>query len=309
MTTVRGHVDAAKARLVSAGLERQDAAIDAEILARNVLGWDRATYLTDGRTEAPGDFPERYRQLLARRSQREPVSLITGHKEFWGLDFDVTSDVLTPRPETEILVEAALTNLKHYDHTPHVVDVGTGSGCVAIVIAQNTDAQVTATDVSRAAIAVAQRNAERHGVSDRIRWVCSPLLDRVHGAPDIIVANLPYIPRSDIAQLPPEVRIFEPHTALDGGPDGLQLVTQLVDVASSRLAPSGYLIVELGLGQTVLLSQYLEVRPALEIVSTQDDLRGIPRVMTIQRRLAGSGCPERDDDSTPYDHRSLRMPK
>ena len=113
--------------------------------------------------------------------------------------------------------------------------------------------------------------------------MCAPLLDRVQGTPDVIVANLPYIPRSDISQLPPEVRVFEPHTALDGGPDGLQLVTQLVDVASDRLAAGGYLIVELGLGQTVLLSQYLEARPELDIVETQDDLRGIPRVMTMRR--------------------------
>ena len=283
MTTVHSHVEAARARLVSAGLERQEAAIDAEVLARNVLGWDRATYLSDGRTEAPGDFPDRYHRLLERRAQREPVSLITGRREFWGLDFAVTPDVLTPRPETEILVEATLARVEAYDDAPHVVDVGTGSGCVAIVIAQNTVARVTATDVSQTAIAVARRNAERHGVSDRIRWVCAPLLDSVRDVPDVIVANLPYIPRSEISKLPPEVRVFEPHTALDGGPDGLELVTRLVDVASQRLAAGGYLIVELGLGQTVSLSRYLETRPELEIVDTQDHLQGIPRVMTMQR--------------------------
>ena len=303
MTTVRGHVDAARACLVSAGLDRQEAAIDAEVLARSVLGWDRATYLSDGRSEAPVDFPERYRRLLERRAQREPVSLITGHREFWGLDFEVTPDVLTPRPETEILVEATLARLEEYDdHAPHVVDVGTGSGCVAVVIAQNTRAQVTATDVSQAAITVAQRNAERHDVKNRIRWVCAPLLDGIQGTPDVIVANLPYIPRSDISQLPPEVRVFEPHAALDGGPDGRQLVTQLVDVASDRLAAGGYLIVELGLGQTVSLSQYLEARPELEIVQTQDDLRGIPRVVTMRRRSAGSGHAEHVGGSTPRHH-------
>ena len=302
MTTVRGHVEAARARLVSAGLERQEAAIDAEVLARTVLGWDRATYLSDGRTEAPGDFPDRYSRLLERRAQREPVSLITGRREFWGLDFDVTSDVLTPRPETEILVEATLARIEEYAYAPHVVDVGTGSGCVAVVIAQNTGAQVTATDVSHAAIAVARRNAERHDVSDRIRWVCAPLLDRVQDTPDVIVANLPYIPGSDISNLPPEVRTFEPRTALDGGPDGLQLITQLVDVASHRLAAGGYLIVELGLGQTVSLSQYLEAQPELEIVDTQDDLQGIPRVMTIRRRSADSGRPENADGSIPQRH-------
>lgn len=282
MTTIRGHVDAARARLVSAGLERQEAAIDAEILARNVLGWDRTTYLSDGRTEAPGDFPARYQRLLERRAQREPVSLITGSREFWGLDFAVTPDVLTPRPETEILVDATLARVEEYDHTPHVVDVGTGSGCVAVVVARNTGALVTATDVSQAAIAVARRNAERHGVNTRIRWVCAPLLDGVYETPDVIAANLPYIPRSDISQLPPEVRVFEPHTALDGGADGLELVTQLVDAASHRLAAGGYVIVELGRGQSVSLSRYLEARPELEIVDIQDDLQGIPRVMTMR---------------------------
>jgi len=283
MTTVRGHVEAARAHLVSAGLERQEAEIDAEVLARNVLGWDRTTYLSDCRTEAPDGFPDRYHRLLKRRAQREPVSLIVGRREFWGLDFAVTQDVLTPRPETEILVEATLARVDEYDHTPHVVDVGTGSGCVAIVIAQNTAAQVTATDVSQAAITVARRNAERHGVSDRIRYVCTPLLDRVQDVPDMIVANLPYIPRSEISKLPPEVRVFEPHTALDGGPDGLEIVAQLVDVAVQRLAAGGYLILELGLGQTVSLSRYLETRPELKIVNTQDDLQGIPRVMTMRR--------------------------
>lgn len=283
MTTVRGHVEAARARLVSAGLERQEAGIDAEVLARNVLGWDRTTYLSDGRTEAPKDFPDRYHRLLERRARREPVSLIVGRREFWGLEFTVTPDVLTPRPETEILVEATLARVKEYDHAPHVVDVGTGSGCVAIVIAQNTAAQVTATDVSQAAITVARRNAERHGVSDRIRWVCAPLLDRVQDVPDVIVANLPYIPRAEISQLPPEVRVFEPHAALDGGLDGLELVTQLVDVAAQRLAAGGCLILELGLGQTVSLSRYLETRPELKIVKTEDDLQGVPRVVTMRR--------------------------
>ena len=300
MTTVRRHVDAARALLVSAGLEHQEAAVDAEVLARSVLGWDRATYLADGRAEPPGDFPNRYRSLLERRVKREPVSLITGHREFWGLDFDVTSDVLTPRPETEVLVEAALARLENYNHTPHVVDVGTGSGCVAIVIAQQTDAQVSATDVSEAAIAVAKRNAERHNVSERIRWVCAPLLDNIPETPDVIVANLPYIPRSDISKLPPEVRSFEPHTALDGGPDGLHLITQLIDAASHRLAVGGYLIVELGLGQTVALSRYLEARPELEIVATHEDLRGIPRVVSMRRPTPDSWHPEGIDGSTPH---------
>ena len=285
MTSVRGHVHAARARLISAGFEREDAAVDAEVLARSALGWDRATYFSDVRTEAPVDFADRYHRMLERRARREPVSLITGHREFWGLDFDVTSDVLTPRPETEILVEATLARIEENDRTqPHVVDVGTGSGCVAVVIARDSRARVTATDVSPSAIAVARRNAERHDVSDRIRWVCAPLLEGVPETPDVIVANLPYIPRSDISSLPPEVREFEPHTALDGGPGGLQLIMQLVEVASSRLSAGGHLLLELGPGQAAVLSQHLEARPELEVVDVRDDLQDISRVMTIRRR-------------------------
>lgn len=287
MTSVRGHVHAARARLISAGLEREEAAVDAEVLARSALGWDRATYVSDVGTEAPGDFADRYQQMLERRSRREPVSLITGHREFWGLDFDVTSDVLTPRPETEILVEATLARIEENDRTqPHVVDVGTGSGCVAIAIARNSRARVTATDISPAAIAVAKGNAERHDVSDRIQWVCAPLLERVQETPDVIAANLPYISRSDIPSMPPEVREFEPHTALDGGPGGLQLILQLVDVASRRLAPGGHLLLELGQGQAAILSEHLEAWSELEVIDVRDDLQGISRVMTTLRRPA-----------------------
>jgi len=302
VTTVRGHVAGARARLISAGLEREEAGVDAEVLARTALGWDRATYLSNGRTEAPVAFAERYHRLLERRAQREPVSLITGHREFWGLDFEVTSDVLTPRPETELLVEAAVARIEEYDQVrPHVVDVGTGSGCVAVVIARNTDARLTATDVSHAAIAVARRNAERHGVGDRIRWTCTPLLDSVHDTPDVIVANLPYIPEADISTLPPEVRAFEPRIALDGGPDGLRVVTQLVQVASRRLAAGGYLLVELGLGQAASLSRRLDATSGLEVIDTRDDLQGIPRIVTLRRLSAGSGCPESVDPELAED--------
>ena len=284
MTTVRSHVETAQASLVKAGLEPEEAAIDAEVLARTALGWDRATYLTHGGSEAPGNFAARYRGMLERRTLREPVSLITGHREFWGLNFDVTSDVLTPRPETELLVEEALRRIEELDHArPRVVDVGTGSGCIAIVIARMTRARVTATDISPAALTIARRNAERHGVGDRIEWVSAPLLDSVHDPPDVIVANLPYIPETDISSLPPEVREFEPRTALDGGLGGLQIVEQLVDSAAQRLADGGYVIVEVGPGQAATLARRQDTRLGLRAIETRKDLQGIPRVLTMQR--------------------------
>ena len=164
MKAVRDHVAAGRLDLLSAGLTNEEAASDAEMLARNALGWDRATYISNVLASVSVEFIHRYRGMIDRRVQREPVSLITGQREFWGLDFTVTRDVLTPRPETELLVEEtiALVNTDNQAR-PHVVDVGTGSGCVAIAIAKTSGARVTATDVSSLALAVARHNAPRCG--------------------------------------------------------------------------------------------------------------------------------------------------
>ena len=290
MTTVHRHVGAARSHLVEAGVPPDEAACDAEVLARSVLGWDRATYLLRGRVEAPSEFAHHYAAMLTRRARREPVSLITGQREFWGLDFEVTKHVLTPRPETELLVEEAVARLKHHLRSrPHVVDVGTGSGCVAIAIAREIrHACVTATDISEAALAVARRNADRHGVGDRIGWVCAPLLDGVEDTPDLIVANLPYVPEADIATLAPEVREFEPRVALDGGPDGLGTIRRLVDEARHQLTSGGHLILELGAGQATSVMRYVEEQAELVLVRLRDDLQGIPRIAIIQR----IPCPE-----------------
>jgi len=285
VTAVSGYINGARARLRDAGISPGEAACDAELLARSVLGWDRTTYLTRSRTEAPLGFVQRYAAALARREQREPVSLITGHKEFWGLEFDVTPDVLTPRPETEFLVEEALCRLPKPASTPlHVVDVGTGSGCLAVAIAhERPDAHLTATDVSAAALAVAKRNAQRHGVEDRISWMCTTFLDGVEETPDLIVANLPYVPEADWPNLPPEVRDFEPRVALDGGADGLAVIRQLVDRARARLVPGGHLVAELGEGQAGSLRRHVEKQSGLAYRGVRNDLQGIPRIATIQR--------------------------
>ena len=286
MKTVRDHVAAGRMDLVSAGLANEEAASDAEMLARSALGWDRATYISNMRASVSAEFVHRYRGMLDRRVQREPVSLITGQREFWGLQFTVTRDVLTPRPETELLVEEtiALVN-KDNQARPHVVDVGTGSGCVAIAIAKTGSARVTATDISSLAIAVARHNATRHGVDDSIHWVCAPLLKGVHEPPDIITANLPYIPSMEISKLPPEVQQFEPHVALDGGTDGLEIITKLLHEASFRLKNGSSLILEMGRGQAPALRRLLETTPELQIVKTRNDLQGITRVIALRRRI------------------------
>jgi len=286
MKTVRDHVAEGRLDLLSAGLTNEEAASDAEMLARNALGWDRATYISNVRASVSVEFVHRYRGMLDRRVQREPVSLITGQREFWGLEFTVTRDVLTPRPETELLVEEtiALVN-KDNQSKPHVVDVGTGSGCVAIAIAKTSGARVTATDVSSAALAVARHNATRHGVDDSIDWVCAPLLKGVHDPPDIVTANLPYIPSMEISQLPPEVQQFEPHVALDGGTNGLAIITQLLREASLRLKNGGTLILEIGRGQASALSTLVETMPKLQIAKIRNDLQGITRVIALRHQI------------------------
>ena len=289
MTAAYRHIAGAQARLRDAGLDPEQASCDAEVLARSLLGWDRATYLTHGRTEAPSGFVQRYEALLARREQREPVSLITGRREFWGLEFEVTTDVLTPRPETEILVEEALRLAPATLPRLHVVDVGTGSGCLAVAIAHERPlARVTATDISAAAVEVARQNARRLGVEHRIAWVCAPFMGSVLGTPELIVANLPYIAETDFAKLPPEVSEYEPRIALDGGSDGLDAIRQLVKQAGTRLAPGGHILLEFGVGQARMLGRYVERQPGLTLRGMRNDLQGIPRVAIIQRTPRGA---------------------
>lgn len=287
MTTVRQLVGEARSRLVRAGLEPEQAGIDAEVLARNTLGWDRATYLAEGRVAAPAGFFRSYDKVITRREQREPVSLITGYREFWGREFEVTPDVLTPRPETEILVEEALLRLSgRGPDRARVMDVGTGSGCLAVSVAlEFPDCQVTAIDVSIEALGVARRNAARYGVAHRVRWVCARLFEGLAGARDldIIMANLPYIPASEMGSLPPEVREYEPHSALDGGRDGLDAIRALVVEADRHLSHGGWLVMECGVGQSDAVSDHVSSIGALEVVDIRNDLQGIPRVVVVTK--------------------------
>lgn len=287
--TVLEHVGAATTKLVDAGLPPAIAALDAEVLARHVLGWDRAAFVCNRRDVAPPTFPTQYLAMLDRRVRREPVALIVGHREFWGLDFEVGRSVLTPRPETELLVEEALQLAGAYARrAPRMVDTGTGSGCVAIALARELPhAQITATDVSREALDVARRNAERHGVGRRIAWVHGPNLDGVTLTPDLIVANPPYIPETDAATLPPEVRHYEPGIALFGGVDGLKVIKALIAEAAARLAPAGHLVLEFGAGQGEAVAHCVSAHPTLSIRRVRRDLQDIPRAIVVQRQ-AGS---------------------
>jgi release factor glutamine methyltransferase len=284
--TLRDLVLAARPRLAAAGIETNEAARDAALLARHVLGWDLAQFIAYETDSAPEGFPAAFEAVVSRRERREPLSAITRRREFWGLEFEVGPEVLAPRSETEIIVEEALACLKRAgrddDGRPLLVDVGTGSGCLAVCLAREFPAsRVIATDISPAALSIAARNAERHGVGDRVEFRQTSLLDGVTGPAALVVSNPPYIPSGDISGLPPEVRVWEPLQALDGGPDGLDIVRALLAAAPRVLAPGGWLIMEFGYGQREGVESLVR-DSSLELVRVTIDLQQIPRTLVAR---------------------------
>ncbi len=275
---------AARHRLVAAGIDERDVALDAEVLARHVLGWDRARYFSRVRNPVPPSFDERFDPLVVRRCRREPVAQITGWREFWGLDIAVTPDVLVPRPESELLVETALALLVDRAASWDIADVGTGSGCLAVALARELQcARVTATDLSPAALAVALGNATRHGVSDRVSFHDARGLDGRPGPYDLIVSNPPYIPEPEMARLSPEIARYEPASALCGGPDGLDPARELIPAAALRLRAGGWLVMEMGAGQDAAVTELVARQPELSLLEIRKDLQGIPRAAVIGR--------------------------
>lgn len=284
MTTLEQRLSAARCRLVGAGIDERDAALDAEVLARHALGWDRARFLSHARDPVPPAFDDRLDLLVERRCRREPVAQITGSREFWGLDIAVTPDVLIPRPDTELLVDTTLELLVGRTVSWVIADVGTGSGCLAIAVASELPhARIMATDTSAAALAVARRNASRHGVADRVSFHDTRWLDGLPGPYDLIVCNPPYVSEPEMARLAPEVGRYEPASALRGGQDGLDAVRELVPEAVSRLKAGGWLVMEIGAGQDSAVTELVARQPALSLVRIRRDLQGIPRAAVIRR--------------------------
>jgi len=218
------------------------ARLDAEVLLAQTLGVRRLDLYLQFDRALSDDELSRYRDLIKRRADGEPVAYLVGHKEFMALDFEVTPAVLVPNPDTEVLVQRAVAIARHAPETLRVADVGTGSGCIAIAIAHYaSDVEVWATDISWEALEVAARNVARHSVSRQVHLACGDLLDPVPGTFDVICANLPYVaPGTD---LPPEVTA-QPHGALFAGQDGAALVLRLLEAAPARLNPEGRLLAE-----------------------------------------------------------------
>jgi len=281
--TINELVHGARDRFMSAGISANLATLDAEVLARQVLGWDRARFLTDRNEKATSVFLLQYEPLVARRERREPVSYILGLREFWGLPFEVGPDVLIPRQETEFIVEETLA-LVGKDSHPVIVDVGTGSGCIAISLAREIPgARIIASDVSKHALEVARRNAARHNVADRMTFVETSFLDGIEAGVDIIVSNPPYVPSVSRRGLTPEVRDYEPSVALFGGEDGLDGLRSVLEGAVAKLTPGGHLVMEFGCGQDDGVTDLVRGVDGLDVVKIRHDLQDIPRTVVCRR--------------------------
>jgi release factor glutamine methyltransferase len=283
--SIQAQVTAARQRLRAAGISQAESDLDARLLAQHVLGWTTERFLTDAQVTEPDGFTPRYDTLVARRATREPLAYIVGTREFWGLDFEVSPAVLIPRPSTELIVEAILDRFPDRHAPLRVADVCTGCGCVAVAIAhERPNSVMIATDISFDALAVARRNAARHGVADLIDFRPADLLEGVEGPLDAIVANPPYVLDCTASALQPEVRDHEPALALFGGADGLGLVTRLVADAPTRLRPGGLLVFEFGFGQDVDVEERIAAAADLQLVDTRRDLDGIARTAVAQKR-------------------------
>jgi len=282
--TVLERVIAARERFLRAGIPPDQAAIDAEILARHVLGQDRATYFARRDEPIADDESGRLEAMVRRRESREPVAYILGEREFWGLSFLVSPAVLIPRPETEAIVERALVLMDDVRRAWRLADVGTGSGCLAVALAhERGNATIIATDISEPALGVAAANALRHGVDSRIRLVRTSLLDDVPGPFDLIVANPPYVPVGTRDGLQPDVRDYEPETAVFGhGADGLDEVRLLLTQTPERLAPGGWLLMEFGFGQGDAVRAAVNAVPELRLVEVLRDLQGHERTLVAR---------------------------
>jgi len=225
--------------------------------------------------------PELFELAVARRLAYEPLAYITGHKEFWSLDFEVGPGVLVPRPETETLVEAALRALPDRDGRYKVLDLGTGSGCLLIaVLTEYPNATGTGVDCAKDALEWASRNVSRHGMEGRVELV-NGSWDVVSGPFDLVLANPPYIPTADLADLPLDIRNYEPEAALDGGLDGLSAYRALVPVLASRLRPEGLAVLEIGMGQSPLVQKVAEAA-GLRAAEITPDLAGISRAVVLR---------------------------
>ena len=268
--------------------------LDAEVLLAEALDCPRINLYTRF-NEVPEEEPmARYRAWVKRRAAGEPVAYLVGHREFYSLKFFVDNNVLIPRPETEHVVVAALEAAKTIDATPlRIIDVGTGSGCVAITLAKqladagSREVVIAATDLSPAAIEVAQKNAEAHGVEGRVRFFTGDLLEALPAGSNpvhMIVSNPPYIGSGEINTLDDNVKNHEPHLALFGGDDGTEIIQRLINQATPMLLPGGYLIFETSPINIDRCVDFVSKHPEFDSVETEKDFGNLKRVVVARRK-------------------------
>jgi len=277
------------------------AQLAAELLLMHVLGCDRGYLHSHPEINVPPETVDRYLRMIAERTTGKPTQYITGHQEFWGLDFEVTPAVLIPRPETEHVVEAVVDLSRHFGAKAHpavrIADIGTGSGCIALALASEFPrAEIYATDISRPALEVAARNAARLGMEGRVRFLegdlLAPLLDAgLAGALDFVASNPPYVAQAELDMVQREVREFEPRIAWGGLERGEQVYSRLFSQALQALRAGGFVVVEIGYNMCDRVSALLdeswtetEVRP---------DLAGIPRVVIARKAVDAKTDPPR----------------
>jgi len=282
-------------RLMSAGrllergtseLERvgvTDSRLQAELLLRHALGCSRASLLARLPEPVPAEVSGHFFQLVERRRGRVPVQYVIGSQEFYGLSFRVTPAVLIPRPESEGLVDEAVRELRD-SREPRIVDVGCGSGCIAVALAHTLpNAALVAIDASPAALAIARENALSHGVERRVEFLEGDLLAPLRsGDVDAVVSNPPYIPDNELETLEPEVSEHEPRQALSGGRDGLSVIERLLPAADNALRRGGSLFMEIGHGQDERVRDLVK-KAGLDYLRTAADLAGIPRIIVAKK--------------------------
>ena len=270
---------------ILAAADIDTARLDAELLLAYCLQVDRIHLLARPEQLLAPDQFACFQALVRRRSSREPLAYLIGQRWFYGLEFEITPAVLIPRPETELLVEKALSWLdQHRGEARQVIDVGAGSGAIAVSIAANTtpDVKILASDTSPESLQVAKQNARKHGVENRITFLLGDLLDPLPGPVHLILSNPPYIASDIIPTLMPEVRDYEPKAALDGGADGLRVIERLLAQAPVYLSPGGAIFMEIGYDQGQSASELTHQFFPTAAIHIHQDLAGLDRLVEIQ---------------------------
>jgi release factor glutamine methyltransferase len=278
--------------LRDAGID--SAQLDAEVLLGHVLGIEKAQLYSALGEPLSAGHRLRFQEVLERRTWREPVAYITGRKEFWSLEFVVGPGVLIPRPETELVVEVALDRLKSTTSgTPNILDLGTGSGIIAVCLAkERIEANIVAVDIDSSALEFARTNGRRHGVSERMDLIHDDLFAALGRKPlfDLIVSNPPYVRTGDLSLLAPEISRWEPMIALDGGPDGVEYYRRVIGVAHEYLAPGSSIVLEMGADMAPVVTELFARSGRYGPASVYQDYGGKDRVIAAMKLpLAAAG--------------------